>query len=235
MKKLDDSLIADGRVDQAIGSGVKLEIVRTNIFEPALRVAEYFQPPPPGPFDPTDPSIQTSAPDTLNASLDHTDSELTHALSRHAHDAAMKAKGQHPLTPLLTGPVAILSFPTVSPQYVKTALQILTPEPGKFPAPTRRASPGYWDPPVQDGIKKLMMLGARIEGKVFDMDGTKWVGTIEGGMDGLRAQVVQMLQGIGAGVTGALESASRNLYFTMEGRKNMLEEEQKPNDEGSSS
>ena len=73
-----------------------------------------------------------------------------------------------------------------------------------------------------------MLLGARVEGKTFDMDATRWLGGIEGGLEGLRAQLVYMLQGVGAGITGALEGAGRSLYFTMESRRQMLEEEAKP-------
>lgn len=53
------------------------------------------------------------------------------------------------------------------------------------------------------------------------------MGGIEGGMEGLRAQLVGMLAGVGAGVTGLLESTSRSLYFTLEGRRGMLEDEVK--------
>lgn len=71
-----------------------------------------------------------------------------------------------------------------------------------------------------------MLLGARIDGEVFDKDGTRWVGSIDGGIDGLRSQLVGMLQGFGANLTQTLESAGRSLWFTMESRRNMLEEEQ---------
>ena len=71
----------------------------------------------------------------------------------------------------------------------------------------------------------MILLGARIEGRVFDSEGARWVGTIDGGLEGLRGQLVALLQSVGAGVTGALESASRSLYFTIEGRRGMLEEE----------
>ncbi|KAK3051316.1 hypothetical protein LTS18_012446, partial [Coniosporium uncinatum] len=74
---------------------------------------------------------------------------------------------------------------------------------------------------------KLMLLGARVEGRVFDDAGVRWVGGIQGGLDGMRAQLVGMLQSIGgAQITNALEAASRSLYFAMEGRKSMLQEEQ---------
>lgn len=100
-----------------------------------------------------------------------------------------------------------------------------------FPAPTRKANPGWHESSVQSGLQKLLLLGARLEGKVFDVDEVKWVGGIEGGLDGLRAQLVQMLQSIGAGVTNTLESAAKNLYFTIEGRRTMLEDEGKTTEE----
>lgn len=78
---------------------------------------------------------------------------------------------------------------------------------------------------TQAGLQKLLFLGARVEGKVFDIDETRWVGSIESGMEGLRAQLVGLLGSVGAGVTGVLETAGRSLYYTLEGRKGMLEEE----------
>ena len=80
---------------------------------------------------------------------------------------------------------------------------------------------------VQSGLQKLLLLGARVEGRVFDLDGTRWVGAIEGGLDGLRGQLVGMLQGIGTGITSTLESAGRSLYFTVESRRGILEDEEK--------
>ncbi|KAJ4307365.1 hypothetical protein N0V94_009749, partial [Neodidymelliopsis sp. IMI 364377] len=92
----------------------------------------------------------------------------------------------------------------------------------------RKANPDYYEPAVQTGLQKLMLLGARVEGKVFDVEGTKWVGGIPGGIDGLRASLVQMLQGIGGSLAGALEGASRSLYFTVESRRLDMEEKEKP-------
>lgn len=77
-----------------------------------------------------------------------------------------------------------------------------------------------------------MLLGARVEGRILDMEGVRWVGGIDGGIDGLRAQLVYMLQGVGAGITTALEGAGQSLYFTMESRRQMLEEESKPKHAG---
>lgn len=220
LQKVDDALVADGRVPGAIGPAIKLQIIRSNIFEPALRVAEYYQP----------SSDEEARDPNRTIPSEREDPSLTHALSESAYQAALKQKGKHPLTTLLAGPVVLLTFPTVSPQHVKAALQILAPKAPRFSAPTRRANPGYYEPSVQEGLRKLMLLGARIDGKTFDMEGTRWVGSIDGGLDGLRAQLVQMLQGFGGGLTSTLESASRSLYFTMEARRNMLEEEARPKD-----
>ena len=160
------------------------------------------------------------------------DPTLTHVLSENAYKAVFDQKGTHALSPLLKGPLACLVFPVVSPAHLATALSMLAPSPPQYPAPTRRGSPNFYDPSVQSGLPKLMLLGARIEGKVFDVEGVQWVGSIDGGIDGLRSQLVQMLQGFGVSLASTLESASRNVYFTLEGRRNMLEEESKSKDAG---
>lgn len=59
---------------------------------------------------------------------------------------------------------------------------------------------------------------------MLDAEGTRWAAGMEGGMEGLRAQLVGVLGGVGAGVTGVLEGAGRSLYVTLEGRRGMLEE-----------
>ncbi|KAJ9636610.1 uncharacterized protein PV06_10106 [Exophiala oligosperma] len=223
LRKLDKQLAAQGAPPEAlIAEHIKLEVIKTNIFEPALRITEYFKP-------------GDLPPETLSGlpgiSSEKEDPSLTHSLSEAAYQAAKAHKGEHPLTPVLQGAVAILALPAVSPTHLKTAFSILSPQAPAFPAPTRRMVPSYYDPSVQDGVKKLLLLGARIDGQIFDMEGTRWVGSIDGGIDGLRAQLVAILQGFGAGITTTLESASRNLWFTMESRRNMLEEEGKPKEQ----
>lgn len=189
---------------------IKINIVQTSIFESALLVVEHFR-----------PDLLPSSP----APAAQKEPVFTHALSRTAYEAVSGQKLTHSLHPLLCGPLAVLSFPVVSPQHLKAALSILSPKAPLFAAPTRRANPGYYDLMVQAGLPKLLLLGARVEGKVFDADGTRWVGGIAGGMEGLRAQLVGLLGSIGAGVTGVLETAGRSLYYTLEGRKGMLEED----------
>jgi large subunit ribosomal protein L10 len=80
-----------------------------------------------------------------------------------------------------------------------------------------------------------MMLGARAEGRVFDQTGARWIGGIEGGLTGLRAQLVALLQQFGVGLASTLEAASKSLYFSLESRRGMLEEEKpKPKEEQAS-
>lgn len=213
-----------------MGTSAKIQIVQTGIFASALKVVEFYHPD--GVMDesrthhPSDPRTASSA------SIEYTNANpaFTHGLSKDAYRAAQKnGKLKHGLEPLLSGPVALLTLPTVSPQHVKAVLSILAPS-EKFPAPKRRVSPAYHEPAVQTGLQKLLLLGARVEGKAFDMDGTRWVAGIDGGLDGLRGQLVAMLSSVGAGVTNTLEAAGRSLYLTVEGRRGMLEEEQKPDD-----
>ncbi|CAG8957555.1 hypothetical protein HYFRA_00010421 [Hymenoscyphus fraxineus] len=216
LRKVDETRAKAGHVEGNVGEGVKIQIIQTGIFTSALKIVEFYKPETnPSPSDPTDPASPSSA----------TVPELTHTLSEAAHQATMKKT--HALMPLLVGPLAVLTFPTVSPQHLKAALSILSPIPGQFPAPSRKANPGYHDLPVQTGLQKLLLLGARVEGQVFDIEGTKWVGSIEGGVDGLRGQLVNMLQSLGAGLTSTLEGSAKSLYFTVEGRRTMLEDEAK--------
>lgn len=224
LQKVDDTR-SNPDTNPPISDSIKLTVIRTNIFEPALRINEYYKP------SVTGNKTNAVATEPQGLEDEKLDPALTHALSRNAYIHAKQHMNEHPLTPLLTGPLAALTFPLVSPQHVKAALSILSPKSPLFPAPTRRASPGYHELPVQDGLKKLLLLGARIDGEVFDIEGTRWVGSIDGGMDGLRAQLVAMLQGVGAGVTTTLETASRNLWFTMEGRRQQLEDEATPKPE----
>lgn len=225
--KLDAERAQNGQGD-LIADQIRFQVITTSIFASALKVTEFFKPEEDTSDHaqhPTDPRTPTSAqiPQTKNTPDDE---RFTHGLSRRAWEAAANRKLKSELKPLLSGPLAIVTFPTVSPQHLKTVLSILSPSPD-FPAPKRKANPAYHEPEVQQGLQKLMLLGARVEGKVFDMDGTRWVGGIPGGLDGLRAQLVHVLQGIGGSITGALEGASKSLYFTLEGRRMDMEEKEK--------
>jgi large subunit ribosomal protein L10 len=199
------------KVDEAestpYADSIKLHIVKTGILDHALRVVEFFHP----------SQHQTNA-ETAGTL------QPAHFLSAAAHEAAADKTLKHGLEHLFSGPLAILTIPAVSPAHLKAAFSILAPSP-TFPAPKRRLNPSYYEAAIQTGLPKLMLLGARIDGKVFDTEGARWVGGIPGGIQGLRAQLVGLLQSFGAGVTNTLETAGRSVYFTLESRKGMLEED----------
>lgn len=229
LQKVDEELAKNGD-NSYISSGVKMQIVQTGIFASAVKVVEFWDPDfsSASTVESTDPTTPTSKPVTRTRG-DKNDPSFTHGLSLQAHSVAKRAsrKRNHGLEPILSGPLAVLSFPTVSPQHLKAALSILSPSAPDFPAPKRKANPAYHEPAVQNGLQKLLLLAARVEGKVFDTEGTKRVGGIEGGLDGLRGQLVAMLSSVGSQVTSTLEAASRSLYVTVEGRRGMLEDEEK--------
>lgn len=196
--------------DDAAVAAAKLQIIQTGIFAAALRVTEATRGAPAG------------------------SDGLAHVLSREAHTAAARAtlsRHARTLEGMLAGPLAVLAFPAVTPAQLGAALRVLAPTPGAasaFAAPRRRDAPGYYDGAVQSGLAKLMLLGARVEGRVMDGEGTRWVGGITGGIDGLRGQLVNLLMGAGMGVTSALDAQARSLYITMEGRRLAMEEEVNP-------
>lgn len=204
---------------------IKIQVTRTRIFDVALQILEFFDP------SKVEPSLATTLTGQKVKKV------YNHDLSKAAYDAVKAAKKQGllesekstyaQLSPLLVGPLAVVTFPAVSPAHLKAALSILAPNPPAFPAPTRKKSPGYYDPIAQSGLQKLLLVGGRIEGKVFDVDGVQWVGGIEGGLDSLRAQLVYLLQSAGLGLASALEGAGKSLWLTMESRRSVLEEAEK--------
>jgi large subunit ribosomal protein L10 len=212
-----------GRTNTDLAKRIHVQIIRPRVFGAALKVVELWQPESHEPdLHGTDPRSHTSVP--IDRSITSpTGPTYTHALSRTAYDAVKDKTLEGGLENLLTGPMAIVTFPTIATEYLRTVLSILCPRAPDFPAPTRRGSPSYYDPPVQLAVRKLVLLGARVEGKALDTEGARWVGAIQGGLEGLRGQLVALLQGVGANLANTLEGASRSLYFTMEGRKEMLE------------
>ncbi|KAM3510591.1 hypothetical protein MY11210_005782 [Beauveria gryllotalpidicola] len=198
-----------------ISDSVQLQVLRTNMFDVALKIVEFYNP---------------EAAAALGATARSSRGPITHDLSEAAYQAIHKAEvtsesAYSQIEPLMVGPLAALVMPAVSPTHLAAALSILSPAPGSFPAPTRKKSPGYHDLVCQNGLAKLTLVGGRIEGKVFDQAGVNWVGGISGGLDGLRAQLVHILRSAGLGITTTLEGGSRNLWLALEGRKEQLKEE----------
>ncbi|KAK4035128.1 hypothetical protein C8A01DRAFT_18150 [Parachaetomium inaequale] len=221
---------SEGTDSADVASRAQLQVIRTRIFDVALKIVEFHDP-------------SKVAPTTTSAlSGEKIQVVYDHDLSKAAYKAVQAAtKGDAPLpessaygqiSPLLVGPLAILTLPAVSPAHLAAALSVLSPSPPAFPAPSKKKNPGYHDLVAQSGFQKLMLVGGRIEDKVFDLEGVKWVGGIDGGLDALRAQLVYMLQSAGLGLTSALEGASKSLWLTMESRRSVLEEEQNGGKEG---
>lgn len=183
----------------------------------ALKLVEFY-----------DPEVAAASDKTTRTAR----GPIVHDLSTAAYDAIKNAEvpedsNYAQIEPVMVGPLAALVLPAVSPAHISAALSVLAPVPGKFPAPSRKKNPGYHDPTCQSGLAKLLLVGGRVEGKIFDQSGINWVGGIEGGLDGLRAQLVAMLQGAGLGITNTLEGGSRSLWLALEGRKGQLEDEAK--------
>ncbi|KAH7160094.1 hypothetical protein B0J13DRAFT_540381 [Dactylonectria estremocensis] len=199
---------------------VQLQVLRTNMLSVAMKLVEFY--------DPEVAAASANTPRTRRGPIVHDLSETAYEAVKNAKVPADSAFAQ--IEPLLVGPLAALVLPAVSPAHVAAALSVLAPVPGQFPAPTRKKSPGFHDPICQNGLAKLLLVGGRVEQKIFDKAGVNWVGGIQGGMDGLRAQLVGMLQGAGLGITHALESGGKSLWLALEGRKTQLEEVSKGKD-----
>lgn len=200
-------------VSEDISGDIKLEVLKVKMFDVAMRITSFFD------------AEAAKGLETTPRTGRH--GPLVHDLSLAAYNSLKNhtAPPDSPyaqFAPLLTGPVAALVLPSISPPHLAACLSILSPSPA-IPAPKKKDAPGLRDPVVQNALSKLILIGGRVEGKVFDGEGVKWVGGIEGGMDGLRSRLVSMLEGVGMGVTGALEGTPKSLWFALEGRKEQLE------------
>lgn len=200
-----------GGVPVDIAPSIELQVLRTRIFNVAFKIVEFFDP---------------EAQQTQSNAYAHDLSATAYETISKAANAADENSTYAQIAPLLVGPVAAVTFPAVSPAHLAAVLSILSPSPPAFPAPSRKKNPGYYDPTAQSGLQKLIMVGGRIEDRVFDHEGVKWVGGIEGGVDSLRAQLVAMLQSAGLGLTTALEGHGKGLWLALEGRRTQLEEQE---------
>lgn len=204
---------APGTTPLNMAPEIKLQVLRTNMLNVALKLVEFYS-----------PELAATLPTTPRS----TKGPLVHDLSQAAYDVIKTLKPPTDSTyahmePLLVGPLAGLVMPAVSPAHLAAALRVLSPVVGKFPAPSRKKNPGWHDPVCQNGLAKLTLVGGRVEGKIFDEADIGWIGGIEGGMDGLRAQLVGMLQGAGLCITAALEGGSKALWLSLESRRTQLE------------
>jgi large subunit ribosomal protein L10 len=210
---------------------IKLQIVQSGILSAALNLIAFYNP------NSTTHHTNNNTRNKPNTNNSLNTISATHLLSTHAHKVARRHSqtSTHGLEALLSGPLALLPFPAVLPSHLATTLSILSPSP-QFPSPKRRTNPAYFDTAVQSGLQKLMLLGARVEGRAMDAEGLTWVGGIQGGLDGLRAELVRLvggeevkgglvrvLEGVGSGLVGTLEGSGKGLWGVLEGRRGMLE------------
>ncbi|KAK4465200.1 hypothetical protein QBC42DRAFT_294406 [Cladorrhinum samala] len=211
-----------GMDSEGISSRTHIQILRTRILDVALRTVEFYDP---SKVAPT--TASSISGEKVKVVYNHDLSKAAwQAVKDSTKDSVPENSTYAQLSPLLVGPLAALTLPAVSPQHLAAALKILSPSPPAFPAPTRKKAPGYYDMHAQSGLQKLMLIAGRIEDKAFDLQGVQWVGGIENGRDGLRAQLVHMLQSAGMGLAATLEGAGKSLWLTMESRRSVLEEEQ---------
>ncbi|KAK2609057.1 hypothetical protein QQS21_002427 [Conoideocrella luteorostrata] len=207
----------DGPDSYRLSSKMQLQVVRTNMLDVAMRIVEFHT------LGESANPLSVEPPG--QGTLAHDLSEIAYKAIRETSIPLDSAYSQ--LQPLMVGPLAALVLPEVSPSHLAAALSILAPVPGVIPAPTRKKSPGYHDLVCQNGLAKLLLIGGRIEGKVFDQSGVNWIGGIRGGLEDLRAQLVGLLNGAGLGMTTTLGGGGRNLLLALEGRKAQLDDNDK--------
>ncbi|CAE6535549.1 unnamed protein product [Rhizoctonia solani] len=139
---------------------------------------------------------------------------------RHAIFGAAVKSTQPQAAPLISsvqGPAAILTFPSLDPPYLKSALRTIeravpTPKPGALVDPTK---------------PRLHVIGAYAEGRVFQSAAIKNLSTLPT-LDTLRAQLVGLLSAPAAQLAGVLDQArGGRLSRTLEGLKASLEESEK--------
>lgn len=174
---------------------VKITILRNGIFDAAVRVADHFD----------------------------ANNQPYHGTSKQAHWKTQKRK--HALSALMSGPLACVTFPEVSPQHLKVVMDIMFPD-GK---PMKGL-----DPLARQGLEKLILMAARVDGhaagrignaEIMDRAKIQWVSALPG-YDALRGQLVAVLQSMGGGeLVRTLESIPVNVVRTLDGhRKNIAGE-----------
>ncbi|KAF8437412.1 hypothetical protein BGX38DRAFT_1145167 [Terfezia claveryi] len=148
----------------------------------------------------------------------------THGTSPEAAKRGKKLKNSYKLAPLLVGPLAVLTFPRLSPPHISAAMDML------FPVRRGPAKKGF-DPAAASGLQKCILLGARVQerpvgtGKALNDEGIRWLSGLKT-VDEMRGEIVSLLQTVGGGeLVRVLESVAISLGRTVEGRRRILEEE----------
>lgn len=156
----------------------------------------------------------------------------THGTSPEAAARGKKLKRNYKLAPLLVGPLAVLTFPRLSPPHISAAMDMM------FPVKRGPAKKGF-DPAATAGLQKCFLLGARVQERpvgmqrALDDGGIRWLSGLKT-VEEMRGEIVSLLQTVGGGeLVRALESVAISLGRTVEGRRMILEEEARgPKEEG---
>ncbi|KAI5801473.1 hypothetical protein DFH27DRAFT_467410, partial [Peziza echinospora] len=182
---------------QPLASYIKITTTHVGILGPAVRVADSVSPD--GTFWPHGTSVEAST-------------------------VAKKSKRKHPLTPLLSGPLAVVTFPVLSPKHILVVMDMM------FPVKRAPAKKSF-DPVATVGLNKLLFLGARVQerplgmGTAMEDTGVRWLAGLNS-VEEMRGEIVALLQTVGGGeIVRNLESVAIGLGRTVEGRRLMLEEE----------
>lgn len=113
----------------------------------------------------------------------------------------------HPLSPLLNGPTGIITIPQCDPQVVTQVLRVL-----------------------KSAQEKLILIGARIEKKVYDTEQVDKFKDLPSKQD-LQGQLAGLLTVLGgAGLVRTLEASSNMLYLTLEERRKDIDPSEKKDD-----
>jgi hypothetical protein len=170
---------------------------------------------------------------------------ICEAVRSHMFLAAMRrdenVKGvQKKTVPLLQGPIAILSLPTLDPDHLSAVLKVLD---RVLPKSTTQPTTGSkrdddlltMPPPGGGGVGKMKpppvpsvtILGGLVEGRLFLLDSLREVTKLPP-LEVLHSQIVGLLSSPASQLAGVLgQAAGGQVARTLEGLKRSLEEAQK--------
>ncbi|KAK6455057.1 mitochondrial 54S ribosomal protein YmL11 [Scheffersomyces xylosifermentans] len=111
---------------------------------------------------------------------------------------------EHPISPLLNGPTAVITIPKCEPSVVNDVLKV-----------------------IKNAQEKLILIGARVETSVFDVVDIEQFKTLPN-KEQLHSQLAGLLTILGgAGLVRTLETASNVLYLTLEERRKDIDPSEK--------
>lgn len=128
---------------------------------------------------------------------------FTHGLLRRTREIAGKEKHKLNLGAIVSSPLAIVVFADIAPQYNETVLSLLP-----------LSKPAFWHRACSTRqFLQSIILGASAECKVYNASKMFGFGGVGSEIDGLRAQLIHMLQGAGGSLTSPFECTSNGLVL----------------------